>query len=91
MNYWQHGIFRAQPPDLGHVRVELSRREPAQLDRPPERVARVAVELVSPVGEEGGVAALWEVDERDDGVSRVNVPGAYGAVPRGGGDEGAVG
>src|SRR5437773_6608120 len=55
----EYGRLRGKAAQARNIRIEFARREPAELGRPPQVVARVAVKLV-PVRDQDHVALSWD-------------------------------
>src|SRR6266496_3827368 len=86
----EYGRVRGKAAQARNIRIEFARREPAELDRPPQVVARVSVELV-PVRDQDHVALSGERVQGGAGGAGGGIPGPGGAVGGGGGQQGAVG
>src|SRR6266516_3618164 len=85
----EYGRVRGEAAQARNIRIEFARREPAELDRPPQVVARVSVKLV-PVRDQDHVAPSWDRGQGGAGGAGGGVPDPGGAVGGGGGQQSAV-
>src|SRR6266516_2147439 len=85
----EYGRVRGEAAQARNIRIEFARREPAELDRPPQVVARVSVKLV-PVRDQDHVALSWDRGQGGAGGAGGGVPDPGCAVCGGGGQQGAV-
>src|SRR6266536_1272185 len=85
----EYGRVRGEAAQARNIRIEFARREPAELDRPPQVVARVSVELV-PVRDQDHVALSWDRGQGGAGGAGGGIPDPGCAVGGGGGQQGAV-